>query len=205
MNVNDKQWWENKFGSGDWELNMGKAQTEYFARLIVNNIPYGIKKDLNSTGMRILDWGCALGQGVDVFQMSFPLARVSGYDFSESAIDKAKDLYPQLSFRNEPIGTDEKFDTIIISNTLEHFHGPLEVVKQHLANVGRYYIILVPYGQCGINGPFIDGCHFYSFTEETFTETFSDFTRMFFCVIPSTRPDLWAGYQLLVIYKRATD
>jgi SAM-dependent methyltransferase len=202
MSINDKQWWEENFGSGAWTGNMGREQTAYFAKLITAAIPPDIRKELDKSGIKIIDWGCALGQGVYEFHGAFPNADVVGYDFSETAISKAREIYPELCFRNDPIEGDESVDAIIISNTLEHFRDPLQIAREHLKHVKRYYVILVPYRQYGIDGPCDDGCHFYSFTGNTFPAVFEGFSRVYGCLIPPFQPRLWAGYQMLLIYER---
>lgn len=189
-----ENWWEDYFSSGQWENNQGIEQTSYFAKLILDNMPEDVKQYLATAS--ILDWGCALGQAVYMFQSAFPKARVTGLDFSKWAIAKAKLLYPDCSFVPAPLNA--LYDVILTSNVLEHYPDPLSLIGEHLAHTNKYCIAMVPYNQAG-NGPFDGGAHVYSFTEETFPDEIGQFKKIFEKVIPAYKH--WAGCQLLVIYE----
>ena len=201
----DKYWWENLFCSGDWETAGGKMQTEYFAKLILSNIPDEVSEYLSIPGTKILDWGCALGQAVNLFQETFPKSKVTGLDFAEKAIEKATQLYLNSSFRSNPLDVfTDHYDAIYTSNVLEHFRNPLNIVKEHISCAGKYYIVLVPYNQGRSEGPINDGCHAYSFTEDSFPNNLysKKFIKCYVKVIPPIRPELWCENQILVIYER---
>lgn len=194
--TNSKQWWEAEFSSGAWETGIdGKLQTEYFMKLLLGNLPEEVLFYLHQN-ITILDWGCALGQGVNLLSLLFPEAKVSGLDFSEVAVAKAKELYPHLHFRSLPLGEGDFYDVIVTSNVLEHYYEPFKLVEEHLNCCGKYYIILVPYNQ-----PPQDH-HFFKFAEDSFPLKIGEFTRYYSKVIPSLGNPLWDAEQILAVYKR---
>lgn len=81
----------------------------------------------------ILDWGCALGDGVAVLGETFPLSPSTGLDFAEAAIAEVRHAFTQHEFLHVADGEpDREYDVIVTSNCLEHFDRPLDVVKSHL-------------------------------------------------------------------------
>ncbi|GAB1405398.1 bifunctional class I SAM-dependent methyltransferase/glycosyltransferase family 2 protein [Lentimicrobium sp.] len=76
-------------------------------------------------GSRIAEIGCGTGWLLNALKPSYGL----GIDFSPAMIDIARENYPHLQFRvmdAEHLETDEKFDFIVISDTL----GYLEDIQQ---------------------------------------------------------------------------
>jgi 16S rRNA G1207 methylase RsmC len=56
MNINTKQYWEERFGSGDWEKKGGFSQS---TQLCLSQIPIlEISKDFDGL---LLDFGCGAG------------------------------------------------------------------------------------------------------------------------------------------------
>ena len=202
METNDCEWWNREF-EHNWCVGTdGRQQTYYFAELILDNLPAEVKEYLRTPGIKILDWGCALGQAVNLFQTTYPKAKVTGLDFAKTAITNAKELFPRLNFRTKAMGGKKRYDVIFTSNVLEHFSNPLDYMRLHMKHTGKYYIILVPYNQGRWEGPINDGCHFYSFTEDSFPAMLFGFTRCFMKTIPPIRPDMWCENQILVVYER---
>lgn len=201
--INDRAWWENEF-LNNWEVGFdGKEQTLYFAQLMLANLPEDVKAFLSVPGTTVLDWGCALGQAVNLVQATFPDANVTGLDFAEKAIEKARVLFPGNRFISRTFNKEIDFyDVVYTSNCLEHFSNPMDNIKDLLEGTGKYFIALVPYNQGGFAGPMDMGCHFYSFTESSFPGQIGDFARQHCKVIPPVNPDMWNDNQLLVIYER---
>lgn len=199
MPVNDIQWWNEQFASGDWENGIdGKEQTRYFMELLLLHIPPEVYRDLAKANSTILDWGCALGQGVDVLTNAFSSAKVIGLDFSETACIKAKQLFPEYEFRSSPLDEGDRFDVIITSNVLEHYYDPFPLMEKHLSHTQKYYILMVPFNQIPHD------CHFFRFTNDAFPIIINNFIKYFVKVIPSTGNPLWNAEQLLVVYKGIT-
>jgi len=203
--INDVSWWNNEF-INNWEVGIdGKEQTLYFAQLMLNNLPNEVLTYLNTSGISILDWGCALGQAVNLFEIRFPCANVVGLDFAKEAIKKARSRFPYSKFINRLFDKEiDRYDVIYTSNCLEHFTNPLDHIKELLEGTGKYFIALVPYNQGGFEGPMNMDCHLYSFREESFPYSLlcGQFVKHWEKVIPTTGNPLWNAEQILVIYRR---
>jgi len=199
VQVNDIQWWNEEFASGNWENGIdGKQQTRYFMELLLLHLPPEVYRDLAKADLTILDWGCALGQGVDLLTHAFTSAKITGLDFAETAIIKAKQLFPEYEFRSSPLGEGDCFDVIITSNVLEHYYDPFALIKEHLRHTQKYYLFMVPFNQVPHD------CHFFGFTNNSFPVMIEDFIKYFVKIIPSTGNPLWNAEQVLVIYKKTT-
>jgi SAM-dependent methyltransferase len=192
--VNTRAWWEDYF-QHHWVANDGPNQTRYFMARLVEHLPAAERQFLDGPGRRILDWGCALGDGVDVLAQAFPHAAVSGLDFALTAIREARARFPRYGFlRVEDDGIPEVFDAIISSNCLEHFDRPLERVRAQLPACRYLYAALVPFGE----QPLME-CHCVRFDEASFPDEIDGFGCLVRRVF-ATEPRFWAGYQMLVLY-----
>ncbi len=112
----------------------------------------------------IVDYGCGFGEGINYLSMLMN-TKFHGVDFSEVAIQKAQELYPQHEF--SVIDLNEDFtpiptDVSIIVQTLEHLSNPLKVVKK-LLSVGDV-IVSIP------NEPEPGGEHYVAFKESDFSK-----------------------------------
>ena len=125
-NINTIEYWDNRFNT-DWESMLGEEQTRFFANVAMDLMPNWLKDEIQNEKLTICDFGCAMGQAVDYLHNTLQ-TEVSGIDFSESAIAKAKKIYPQYSFTKSDIVNDYnnqlKFDVGYISNVLEHITDP---------------------------------------------------------------------------------
>lgn len=191
--------WENYFLE-KWERANGRAQTRFFMGLILNNIPEhifdSIKEDL------IVDWGCAMGDGTNLLSERLPNARIFGYDRIENAIKAAKIKYPNNNFTDT---MPKDVDAIFISNCLEHFLNPLSVIKEHLRNVKKYYIILVPLGDViskveDKENNEMHLSHVSKFDNNTLPEELSGFKKI--CSKTLNSGTFWSAGQLLVVYEK---
>lgn len=119
----------------------------------------------------LLDIGCALGNGCELLQQTFPKAQIAGTDISETGIAKAnarhgKVNYFVLDILKQPIPGD--YDYILIIETLEHFDNPFPVVESCLKHARKAVFISVPYRPEPGNLRLEMSEHRYSFDEETF-------------------------------------
>jgi SAM-dependent methyltransferase len=191
--INSRAFFDDQFRIGEWERNNGPAQTRYFMSCIVAALPAAERRHLGSQALSILDWGCALGDGVDVLKQAFPRCVVVGQDFSVEAITRARRAYPQHEFVvDEEIRCD--FDVVVVSNCLEHFGDPLRLVETHLASCRALYVALVPFEE----EPLYDG-HASRFDRDTFPPRLGAWTRIALRPIEMD-PRYWLGSQLLVVY-----
>src|SRR5258706_6533889 len=129
---------------------------------------------LLTTPASVLDWGCAMGDGVKMLSDTFRLANVAGLDFAARALEVARAEYPNFEFIHTLDGSiPRKFDVVITSNCLEHFQDPLQVAQEHLLSCSQLYIVMVPFDEKEL----LDQ-HSFRFTSETFPALLSDFVRL---------------------------
>jgi SAM-dependent methyltransferase len=192
--VNSLEWWDAYF-QHDWEANNGPAQTRHFMEVLVAALPAEVKDWLQSGHRSILDWGCAMGDGVDVLGQAMPGCAVAGLDFAAGALEQARRRYPDYEFidvRRQEV--PKSFDAVVCSNCLEHFETPFRVAAEQLKWCNGVYAILVPYAE----DPLLH-FHVYSFVEASFPDQIGVFTR-FHSRRVRTDPRFWNGEQLLVLY-----
>ena len=91
MNEQNSKFWWNEYFKKKWDNLDGRKQTRFFMQTIVSNLPNPVINKI-SKYRSVLDWGCALGQGVDVLTKTFTKTKIFGLDFSTIAIDKAKEF-----------------------------------------------------------------------------------------------------------------
>ncbi|GEM_PF-326170 len=192
FSFNTRAWVDRQFKVA-WEQNTGNAQTRYFMQALVAHLPLRERAYLNDHALSILDWGCALGDGVDELQLTFPHSTITGLDFSSEAIRQACQRYSSREFVHSDF-IPREFDVIITSNCLEHFDHPLAVVAMHLESCGKLYIALVPHQE----SPLI-ASHFSRFDLDTFPQRIGQWRRLYAQPI-KTDAKFWDGEQLLVIY-----
>lgn len=192
--VNSRDWWEWYF-SGQWDLYDGRAQTRYFMRSVIDNLPAPERDWLSSHACSILDWGCAYGDGVDLLSSSFPRATVTGLDFSERAIEEARRRYLQCRFVHSEAGSiPGSVDCIVTSNCLEHFADPLSIAAAHLKSCRYLYLILTPFEEYPRHES-----HAVTLTHSSFPNELGGFRRIHSTAF-QTDPKVWQGSQLLTIY-----
>lgn len=142
--VNSKQYWQQRFSTGDWEKNRGAEQTEYFYNLMLYMLPQRIKEDICSHRYAVVDFGCAEGQGTKTLERALNCP-IKGVDFSESALEKAKSFFPELLFEIGDIWEyADKTQVAILSNIIEHFDEPFALVRRVAKFTEKYIIIMVP-------------------------------------------------------------
>lgn len=145
--VNSKEYWEGRFSS-DWKDRGGKEQSAFFSRVAVDNLPGWLKSEIKEKKYSVCDWGCAFGDGTKILKEYLEISKITGVDFSATAIEYAKNNFPDIDFLaadfTEKI-PDTQFDILFTSNTLEHFESPWETLDI-ISGVARHYIVvLVPF------------------------------------------------------------
>lgn len=197
--INSKTYWDTRFETEDWEKNQGKQQTLFFGQLAIDHFPEWLKIHIKKNKYSICDFGCALGQITKLLAVTFPNCEVIGQDISISAIREAKRLYPEVDFSSEDlIQSQNEYDVIFSSNTLEHFYDPHQIIKKLSTKCNKFLIFLLPfYDDLKIEE------HFYSFTYANLPRIIEDkFSLVFFKEVDTSRiPNThWYGKQILVIY-----
>jgi len=127
-NPNTEKWWDRKFRNSKWtnpNYIMDRLKKYNF---LMNVLPSNKKFSL-------LEIGCASGYGLNLIKENFPLASLYGIDFSRVAIERARELYPEIEFEYGDIQSYEfsrKYDYIIMTRTLEHLTKPFAIIDKCL-------------------------------------------------------------------------
>ena len=143
MKINSEEWWDEEFRT-KWIYGIdGRLQTAYYASLFLTSVDNTILEIIQNADS-MLDYGCALGEATNI--LNTINHNVTGYDFSEEAINLAKINFPHLTFKNE-LSFLDKYDVIYCSNVLEHFEDPYTKLEEMSEHCNHYIIILAPYNQ----------------------------------------------------------
>ena len=140
MNINTKDYWENRFVTGDWEAKMGCDQTALFAKDIVHliNIP-------SHFSGKMLDFGCGLGDAMPIYRGHYEHATLVGVDHTRTAIAMCKKRYGDIAeFINCNHLEIPNADVIISCAVFEHMSNQMDVVKHLLTKCADLFIV-VPY------------------------------------------------------------
>ncbi|HEX5944010.1 MAG TPA: class I SAM-dependent methyltransferase, partial [Anaerolineales bacterium] len=147
-NLNSKEYWDHRFET-DWEAMHGREQSQFFAKLALEHLPSWFFTLARTQEFTFCDWGCAEGDGTKVLSSYFGPDRVCGIDFSEKAIEKARNLYNDLQFLVEDwlaeTGRKTSYDVVFSSNTLEHFRRPYDILSRLLERAGKCVVLLLPF------------------------------------------------------------
>ncbi len=139
-NVNTKTYWDDRFGSGDWEKNSGFQQTRGFAEAQVGR--FGLARTFDGV---LCDFGCGAGDAIPVYRGGFPQANLIGIDFSEDAIRIAQKRFGGIAhFISGDVAKVPVADVIVASNVMEHLSNDVEVVEQLLTKCALLHVT-VPY------------------------------------------------------------
>ena len=146
--MNSREYWNHRFQS-DWESMQGREQSQFFARLALEHLPAWFVTLAKAHRFTFCDWGCAQGDGTDVLATYFGRERVSGVDFSERAVEKARSVYPDITFVVEDWLTEgppkKLYDVVFSSNTLEHFQRASQVLHRLVGRANRCVVLLLPF------------------------------------------------------------
>lgn len=197
QSLNQQTYWDERFRT-NWESYQGKEQTSFFSQLALEHFPNWLKQEILENKLSICDAGCAEGQGTKLLHDFFKNSHVVGIDFSQEAINKAKNYYPEVSFSAQDVRQlDQSYDIVFTSNTLEHFENPFEIAEQLMNKTNRYFVMLVPFNELNRIKE-----HFFTFTTSSFPLRLHSFSLIHFKEIDTSKmqPTYWDGQQILVIY-----
>lgn len=139
-NINTTEYWNNRFGTGNWEDTGGRNQTRDHMLMILPHLD--IEEGFSGT---ILDFGCALGQAIPILNRAYPRAKLLGLDASENAIDKCRERYSEIAeFIVGDTRAVPQVDIIISAHVMEHITDDLRVVLK-LVSLCKDLYIAVPY------------------------------------------------------------
>lgn len=125
---------------GDFHQRRIKCTLELIKSLIVEK----------GENVKILDLGCGQGHITARIKQAFPIAEVSGLDYSISAVEYAVGSFGGIDFAvgdaYKPPYSEEYFDVVICDNLWEHVPNPLFLLEKirRIIKVGGYLIISTP-------------------------------------------------------------
>jgi len=203
--VNSFAYWDARYVE-DWESSNGPAQSKFFSRIAFENLPRWLIEQLQRQPLTLCDWGCALGDGTDVWASYIDSGRLTGVDFSSVAIEKAAQRYPTIKFLNEnwlAAQANERsiFDVVFSSNTLEHFHTPYDVLEILCGRASKAVVLAIPYRELER-----DHEHFYTFLPANIPSTIGDGFRLVWSRVVDCRrlPNAhWGGEQIILVYAKS--
>lgn len=122
--------------------------TEYKAKLLKNFL---IKRNLQDKEIRILDFGCGIGNNIPYLSKYISKSKLYGTDISYKSINIAKELYSNIcnfkvSDENSIPYENNYFDVVFISNVFHHIPfnnhmSTLRLVKDVVKKKGIVFII----------------------------------------------------------------
>ncbi|WP_144631440.1 class I SAM-dependent methyltransferase [Bordetella genomosp. 13] len=202
--INSREYWNGRFDA-DWEVNQGKEQSRFFSNVAYENLPSWLVQQQKQDGWTLCDWGCAQGDGTDVLAGLFGPQNVTGVDFADSAIQKARQAYPAIRFEAQDwlaqdAQVSDTFDIVFSSNTLEHFTRPYDVLPRLMARARRCVTLALPF----LERDRIDE-HFFSFLPENIPLTPAAGWVLAHAAVQDCRnlqPTHWHGFQIILVYAR---
>jgi glycosyltransferase involved in cell wall biosynthesis len=200
--INSESYWDTRFKQ-NWESCDGPWQTRFFYQVAVGNLPAWFMSQLKHQSLTLVDWGCAQGDGADVWASYISPERIAGVDFSAVAVEQAAERYPSIRFLHEDWldeNQDAKntYDIVFSSNTLEHFHSPYAVLPQLMRRARKAVILTLPYKEVQR----IDE-HFYTFLPENIPLRLSNGFRLCWAMVVDCRNlpmTQWGGDQIVLLY-----
>jgi len=203
--INSGSYWDSRFAE-DWESFRGPSQSRFFARLAIENLPHWLIDQLQRRPLELCDWGCAQGDGTDVWASYIDSERVTGIDFSSVAIEQASQRYPAIRFLNQDWLTSESdprsvFDVVFSSNTLEHFHKPYAVLKSLCSRAAKALVLALPYREFDRHRE-----HFFTFLPANIPLVIGDGFRLIWSRVVDCRQlsnTHWDGDQIVLVYAQS--
>ena len=137
QNINTKEYWETRFKTGNWNNN-GQRQTREYALANIKNL--NLSSDFSGS---ILDFGCAQGDAIPIYIESFPKAKISGIDISESAIATCKRRFGNIAeFDSGDFSIISPKDVIIASHIMEHLTNDKNIVRDLLSKCKNLFVFV---------------------------------------------------------------
>lgn len=200
--INSDSYWNARF-SENWEACQGPNQSRFFSRIAIQHLPQWLIDQIKQQSLTLADWGCAQGDGTEVWASCIDAQQIAGIDFSPVAIEQATKRYPAIRFINEDwlakSGDNcEVFDVLFSSNTLEHFHQPYDVLRSICMRAKKAIVLALPYREMER----IDE-HFFSFLPESTPLQLPNGFRLVWSKVIDCRQlpnTLWNGEQVILVY-----
>ncbi len=108
------------------------SYNDTWATLTNETLPLLISKANINSKTSVLDIGCGAGNSTNLISQN--TADVIGIDFSERMIDKAREVYPNITFKSSDAEDipleDNSVDVVIANFVIHHFAEPNKVFKE---------------------------------------------------------------------------
>ena len=203
--INSSPYWDGRF-SEDWETSQGPSQSRFFSKIAIDHCPNWLVEQIRRNSLSFADWGCAQGDGTDVWGSFVGTKQLFGIDFSSVAIQQALKRYPAIRFFSENWLEDDNngskkynaFDVVFSSNTLEHFTQPFDVLNLISKHASKAIILALPYKELDR----IDE-HFFSFIPENIPLRLENGFRLVWSRVVDCRKiqnTFWMGDQIILVY-----
>lgn len=116
------------------------SSEEYFAKYKVNLV----RKQVNTSVNRILEYGCGIGRNIPYLQQAFPNAVIMGSDISSVSLEIARRDNAGVEFfkEDESVESTQSFDVIFVAGVFHHIP-----VAQRLEVAKTLFNRLSPNGQ----------------------------------------------------------
>jgi SAM-dependent methyltransferase len=202
VDVNSLAFWDARFARS-WQVDHGPEQTRFFGELALATLPLWLRQHIQQRRLTVCDWGCALGEGTALLARGLG-TRVTGVDFSATAIDKAKTEHPGLAFVCEDwLAQDvgDVYDLVFSSNTLEHFEQPWRVFARLAQHARCHVVLLLPFRE-PVESRYFEHCVSFEPANVPFSPAPG------WCLVDAVISDLgpspfWSGEQVLLVYSRS--
>lgn len=153
--ANTSQSWDPRIRP-DWDAPRCQAQCRFFAQAAIDNLPDWLLGRMRSDSLTVCDWGCAQGDGTEVWSSYVGAGNLTGADLSPLAISTAACRYPSIRFICEDWLAEgnakrESFDFVFSANILQHFHRPYDIARTLCHRARKALILMVPY--CEVERP----------------------------------------------------
>ena len=200
--VNSKSYWNQRF-SDDWKACEGPEQSRFFTQLTLKNLPNWLTDQIKQKSLTVVDWGCAQGDGTNLWLDYTDPNHLFGIDFSEIAINQAQKNYPSVQFSCEnwldtKTEHTRSFDIIFSSNTLEHFDRPYETINILSKKSKKAIVLALPYREHDLIPE-----HFYTFSADNIPIELDNGYRLVWSKVvdcSQLKNTFWPGEQILLIY-----
>jgi len=202
LRINSERYWDHRF-TEDWEARQGPSQSRFFAQLAIEHMPSWLLDQIRCQSLTVVDWGCAQGDGTDVWAAYLDIRQLIGVDFSSVAVEQASRRYPGIRFMNEDwlnnqVNNHLSFDVVFSSNTLEHFQTPYDVLDVISKRAKKALILALPYREYDR----IDE-HFFSFLPENIPISLNNGFRLMWSKVVDCKyleGGFWGGDQIILVY-----
>ena len=202
FDINTNSYWNKRFEE-NWESCEGPAQSRFFSKIAMQNLPTWLLDVIKQHNLTMVDWGCAQGDGTEELVRYIPCEQITGVDFSKTAIEQANRRYPNIKFENEDwLASEIKerniFDVVFSSNTLEHFHHPFEVLNVLCQHASKAIILAIPY-----NDDLLIQEHFFRFDAKNIPLMLQSGLTLLWAKVVDCKKEKntqWPAEQIILVY-----